>query len=469
MPSYFDAVLKHETIFTQHFADLGFTHDVAYSSADYPTDHPALFNPELLMADGCPILKRRPFFHWPPFLDRHAVIGRDILTAVESYGFPTAVIYENLARTVPPFTLNANAALLNVLDEGGNEYDGDSPLRVAVVAHLPSVAGAVDLIRRLAYFPDPIDLYVTTTASEVDLLRAALAELPDGAVATCDVRIQPSEDGRDMSAFLVGCADVISDTSYDLVFKMHARDGSRHGRNIATYRHRYLVESLLGSPGTVRSLLALFQREAGLGVAFPPLIHIGYATTGSAWSWYRGAAEELCRELGIRVPFDGVSPLAPLGGMWVARPEALAKLTEKRWTVRDFRDRTATKIPDLGRTIERLVAYAAGELGFHARTVTNAEHAALSHTALEYKLDQLATTTPGYPVEQIQFLHRAGWAGTGGAIAFFRMYMRTNHAGLVTRFDPIMAPFGRMARVVFRAGRRVAAVPRRVLRRGTGR
>ncbi|MGI0522348.1 hypothetical protein ABY45_17420, partial [Microbacterium maritypicum] len=29
MPSYFDAVLKHETIFTDHFAQLGFTHDVA--------------------------------------------------------------------------------------------------------------------------------------------------------------------------------------------------------------------------------------------------------------------------------------------------------------------------------------------------------------------------------------------------------------------------------------------------------
>ncbi|MEH3088055.1 MAG: hypothetical protein PGN24_00155 [Microbacterium arborescens] len=463
MPSYFDAVLKHETIFTEYFADRGFTHDVAYGQDDYPTDHPALFNPDLLMADGCPVLKRRPFFHWPPFLDRHAVIGREILAAVEGYGYPVSAIYGNLARTVPPFTVNTNAGLLDVLDEGGDGYDAEAPLRIAVVAHIPAASEAGDLLTRLTYFPDPVDVFVTTAdPDQVEPLQSLIEEMADESLRIGEVRLVPTEDGRDMSGFFVACADVITDPGYDLVFKMHARDGSRHGSNIATYRRRYLTESLLGSPGTTRSLLARFQRESGLGVAFPPPIHIGYATTGGAWSWYRGRAEELCRELGIRVPFDGVSPLAPLGGMWVARPAALQKLAARAWTYADFRDRTASKIPDLARTLERLVAYSAGEDGFHARTVVNAEHAALSHTALEYKLDQLATTTPGYPVEQIQFLHRAGWAGTGGAVAFFRMYMRTNHSGIVERLDPLMAPVGRAARSILRAGRSVAAVPRRL-------
>ncbi len=91
MPSYFDAVLEHETLFTEQFSEQGFTHDVAFPSADYPTDHPALFNPDLLLADGCPVLKRRPFFHYPPFLDRHAVIGREILRRVERLRVSAAI------------------------------------------------------------------------------------------------------------------------------------------------------------------------------------------------------------------------------------------------------------------------------------------------------------------------------------------------------------------------------------------
>ncbi len=42
---------------------------------------------------------------------------------------------------------------------------------------------------------------------------------------------------------------------------------------------------------------------------------------------------------------------------------------------------------------------------------------------------------PGYPVEQIQFLHRAGWAGHGGIVALVRMYVNLNHPRLATPCD----------------------------------
>ena len=68
---------------------------------------------------------------------------------------------------------------------------------------------------------------------------------------------------------------------------------------------------------------------------------------------------------------------------------------------------------------ERLIAYALGERGFHYRTVLTPEHADISHAALEFTLDQMSSTTPGYPVEQIQFLLRAGRRG-GGALWTWR-------------------------------------------------
>jgi rhamnosyltransferase len=139
---------------------------------------------------------------------------------------------------------------------------------------------------------------------------------------------------------------------------------------------------------------------------------------------------------------DEVSPLAPLGGMFVCRPEALRLLSEHEWHYADYAPSEAFPKALLGPTQERLLAYAAGERGFHSRTVMNAEHADISHTSLEFKLDQLSSTTPGYPIEQIQFLHRSGPTGRGSALDLTRMYLRLNHPEAAKS----MAPFAAVAR-----------------------
>lgn len=467
MPSYFDAVLKHEAVFTETFVDAGFTSAVAFASADYPTDHPALFNPTLLIDDGCPLVKRRPFFHWPPFLDRHAVIGRTIIDNVASYGYPVALILDNLARTVPPKVINTNLAMLDVLPRTTvTAPENPSSLRVLVVIHATGAATAAPLIERLSWFPTPVDVIVTTSdAGLVPALEDLLASRRSD-VGSAHVRLVPSAEGRDMSAFLIGCRDELSEGRYDVFVKLHDRVPSRRGRTISEYFRRYTLDNLVGSRAYIANLLALFVREPGLGAVFPPAIQAGYAITGEGWSWYRGMGHEMAEKLGIRVPLDGVTPLAPLGGMWIGRPGALRPYLSERWTYRDFRDRSREKVPDLQRLLERLISASAGEEGMHVRTVLDAEHASLTHLALEYKIDQLAVNLPGYPVDQIQFLHRAGWMGTAGAVAFFRMYMKTNHSGIVNRFDPIMHPFGRGARAVLRTARAGVAAGRR-LARGT--
>ena len=66
------------------------------------------------MDDGCPALKRRAFFHYPPFLDQHAVIGRWTIEKAESYGYPVAMIWQNLAEERA-----AEVAQHGRLDDGG--------------------------------------------------------------------------------------------------------------------------------------------------------------------------------------------------------------------------------------------------------------------------------------------------------------------------------------------------------------
>ena len=459
MPSYFDAVLKHEAVFTERFADAGFTHSVSYPCTDYPTDHPALFNPDLLLADGCPLLKRRPLFHYPPFLDRHAVIGRRIVKQVAQYGYPVEMIWENLARNVSPKTLNADAGMLEVLPEVDVAYDPASPLDVVVIVHVMDPSDVGDVFDRISAIPVAFDLVVTTPdAGAVAELERILARTPAPTMRGVEVRSVDSPRGRHMSAFFVGCADVL-EKDYDLVVKLHTRLPAKRKASVRRYFRRYQVENLLSSPGYFLNVLALFQRERGLGVVFPPMIHTGYETAGRGWLAYRERGQKLATALGIRVPLDGISPLAPLGGMWISRPGALRLVKKARLGYNDF---GAPEHKGLARTLERLVPLAAAELGYHTRTILNGEFASLSHLSLEYKVDQMSATLPGYPIDQIQFLHRAGWAGHGGIVAIVRMYVNVNHPRLAHAIRPITVPVGRLARRVIGALRAARARTHRV-------
>lgn len=460
MPSYFDAVLKHETQFTKHFQDRGYSAAVAFPSENYPTEHPALFNADLLLADGCPLVKRRPFFHYPPFLDRHAVIGRRTAADIASYGYPMDLMWSNLAKNVQPKTLNTDAGMLEVLPATA---PGRVPSpRIVVVSHCADPRTIDHLLERLAQLPVSADLVVTTLSEESSkLIREAIAARDLPKIDGLDVRVLPSKHGRDMSAFFVGCHDILVSGRYDLVVKIHTRAPRKRGANIARYFRRYQLENLLSSPGQFANLLALFDREPGLGAVFPPMMHIGYALAGRGWSHYREPALEICKRLGIHVPLDGATPLAPMGGMWVGRPEALRLLVDDAPGYEDYVVPKSGKRDgaDLARVQERIIPLALGEIGYHCRTVLNEEHAGIAYANLTYKVDQLSITPPGYPLEQIQWLHRAGWAGAGGIVAMTRMYVRLNHPAAAARFGPVLRPFVAVARIGMHT-------LRKVLRRG---
>jgi lipopolysaccharide biosynthesis protein len=327
--------------------------------------------------------------------------------------------------------------MLEVLPDVDVSYDQNAPFRIAVIAHVRDLALVDEILDRWLMLPPQSDLYITTVnVDDADFVRARLERRADTDGAHCEVRVVSQDRGRDMGAFFVTCGDVLRDDRYDIIVKIQSMKRAGIEFTARRYFRRHQLENVLSSPGYARNVLALFQREPGLGVVFPPMVHIGYGTMGRAWAGYREAVGDRCRELGIRVPLDDASPLAPYGGMFVARREALAILIDTPWTHSHYRGRDGRSI-DLPRVQERLIAYAAGEKGYHCRTILNREHASISHTALEEKVDQMFSTTNGYPVDQIQFLHRAGWAGHGGPASLLRMYLHMNHPAVSRAMEPL--------------------------------
>lgn len=450
LDSYTDAVVQHEIVFTAAFRDAGYVADVAFASDDYGCVNASLFAPRALIDDGCPVLKRRPFFHWPPFLDRYAVIGRWALDAAAEGGYPVEMALSNLARNVPPKVLNADAGLMDVIGADHPPYDPSRPMRVVVIAHIFYDEMTVEMIERADTLPMPYDLVVTTPDAErADRIRARIAALP-GERGSVDVRIVESNDGRDQSAFLIGCRDVLISGRYDLVVKLHSKKTPQDGYNVGTHFREQQFLNLLHDDAHTSRVVALFQREPGLGLAYPPMIHIGYPTLGRAWWANKPGFERLADELGIRVPLDDVSPLAPYGSMFFARPAALRILVEQSWRYSDFGGAEVYQDGGLAHILERMPSYAAGEAGFHTRTVVAPDYAAVSFTALDYKLDEMSATTPGYAFEKIDRLRALGFVGRGSGKDFLRMYMRLNHMGTVHRLRRLMDPMRRPGRWIHR-------------------
>lgn len=447
MDSYSDAVVKHEAVFTERFTGFGFVGEVAFPTlTDRVENHAVLYAGQLVEA-GCPTLKRRAFFQWPPYLDHLGVIGRWGLDAAERHGYPMDLIWSDLARNVAPHTLNADAALLNVLPATGEGYDADRPLRTVVIAHVFYADMLEAMLDRAATLPGAFDLVITVPDdATADRVRADLAGRP--ARGGVEVRVVGSNNGRDQGAFLIDCRDVVLDGGYDLLVKIHSKKSPQDASNAAEHFARHQFENLLAEDGHAADIVALFQREPCLGLVFPPMIHIGYGTIGHAWWANRPAFVEMCARLGVSVPVDENSPLAPFGSMYIARPEALRPLFAVEWSAEDFGGSEAYVDGGLAHVLERMPSYAAGEMGYYTRTITTAEYAAVSHTVLEYDLDQLSFTMPDTTMHQIHFLQRLGQLGGGRMEDFAYILARLRRPAWEQPLQRVFAALRRVRRAL---------------------
>ena len=458
--SYNSSILNHESRFTGHFEGLGFKYLVAFPHDDFPgTLHPAFERAQVLIEHGCPVLKRRPFFHDPLYLDREAIIGRWLIDAATAEGYPEELVWQNMARNAAPKILNTNASMLEILPEVESGYDESRPFAIAAIVHVFYEDMIDELLDRVTTLPTPFDLYITTTDdAKAEHIRGRVTARNEPLVKSLEIRVLPSNRGRDLSAFFIGVKDVLRRRDYDLIVKIHSKKTVQQGASAGYFFKRHQLDNLLNSKAYASNLLALFQREKGLGVAFPPTVHIGYPTLGGAWFGNREPTKELCERLGIRVPLDDISPLAPMGAMWIGRPEAMALLTDIEWAYDEYQSEAEHGDGSLAHVQERIVAYAAAELGFHSRTVMNAEFAAISHTFLEYKLDRLSNPVQGYAIDEARVVREnaddARHLRGQGHLGYLKNYFIHFHPRSVRTLIAIYRPLRAIRRRVRSAGKR---------------
>lgn len=405
--SYNDSIQWYESRFTGYFNALGYRHEVAYNVDDYPSANPVFDNASLLLQDGCPILKRRNLFHNPLHLDRFAIIGADMLEQARAAGYDTDLILSNLARTSKPRDLVTNAGLTWVVPQSASEetYAAAATQKVLAVAHIFYADMAEEILQRLSVLPKGYYLVATTSNEEN---QAQIHAVMERYGVEGEVRVVASNRGRDIGAFLVDCNDVLASGKWDIVVKIHSKKSVQDDYNAAQLFKTHLYDNLLNSRAHVANILAEFAAHPALGMVLAPLPHMGYPTMGHAWFTNREPAQAVAKRLGINVPFDKDMPLATYGSMFIARPQALAKLVNAGFKPENFPVEGGYKDGSLAHVLERLMAYAALSEGFYVRPVLAPKWAEVYYGYLEYKLAAVSSFLPPFTIDQVPYLKAHG-------------------------------------------------------------
>ena len=405
--SYNDSIQWHESRFTGYFNALGYRHEVAYNVDDYPSANPVFDNANLLLQDGCPILKRRNLFHNPLHLDRFAIIGADMLEQARLAGYDTDLILSNLARTSKPRDLVTNAGLTWVVPQSASEetYAAAATQKILAVAHIFYADMAEEILQRLSVLPKGYYLVATTSNEEN---QAQIRAVMERYGVEGEVRVVASNRGRDIGAFLVDCNDVLASGKWDIVVKIHSKKSVQDDYNAAQLFKTHLYDNLLNSRAHVANILAEFAAHPSLGMVLAPLPHMGYPTMGHAWFTNREPAQAVAKRLGINVPFDKDMPLATYGSMFIARPQALAKLVNAGFKPENFPVEGGYKDGSLAHVLERLMAYAALSEGFYVRPVLAPKWAEVYYGYLEYKLAAVSSFLPPFTIDQVPYLKAHG-------------------------------------------------------------
>ena len=507
--SYRDSIQWHESRFTGHFAELGHTWEVAFPVDRYRSENPAIEEAPALLADGCPLLKRRALFHDPLHQDRQAVVGGELLEAAVETGYSEDLILSDVVHTATARDLIVNAGLTEVVTgcvpgAVGAGAQTSSPAQRSsgcVVVHIPAGREAVEraeadgLARRLESLPAHWRVVVTSPEplDAADLERVT-GRRPtqedteeDSAHGEGDVslRVVRDLDPRGTIAFLTQCDDLWdpgraaggddgdeSDDGDTLVLRITVGPPAGPGTRADDVAHRQALDCLLDSPGYTAGLIDLFVRHPSLGVAMPAAGHIGRAHTGPTWDGLAGAAKALSRRLGLSVELDPLAPVAPPGAMFMARPEALRTLSEGAKELVRLTDQAAggaeqsaerLRRARAAEVLELLTVYAAMSSGFHPREVLTPVWAGRLYGALAYKHRVVTADLPAHTDEQVRFL-QARFGPLAGVGARVRTYVDVHHPDMGSALKPayryLTGGASGLARAATNAGRRLRGVGR---------
>lgn len=263
--------------------------------------------------------------------------------------------------------------------------------RYAVFIHAFYVDMMPDFWRLIQRLPGEFDLFLTTST---DAHREAIEHfLGDRRFPArrMEVRVVDQNRGRDMSSLFISFRDVILSNKYKVALRLHSKRTPQVSRRVSESFKSHLFDNLIHSKGYVANLLDMMEANPDVGLVIPPTIHIGFGTMGHSWFANREPFMSLAHDMGLNVPFDDNTPVAPYGTMYWFRTDALRLMFEWKWRWEDYNPEPNHIDGGLAHVQERLIGYCAQQKGYRVVSVMTPTQAERNYAKLEYKMQLLAS------------------------------------------------------------------------------
>lgn len=253
----------------------------------------------------------------------------------------------------------------------------------------------------------PEAIHVCLVSSRKEVLREVRRHME--ASGRKNIRYILKENrGRDVSALLVTCADLIKDYEY-VCFLHDKKERSAEVKRDTELWIKNLWGNTVGSAGYISRVLQLFLENPSLGVLAPPEPVGDHFCTWYGYGWHDsfGITEELVEKLCLDTDIRQDKPPITIGTALWFRRDALQKLFDHGWEYSDFDDEGLRRQDYLSYGIERIFPYVAQDAGYDTGTVMTEAYAAIQTNYLQHAANLIFKEAETFfPVNNLADLER---------------------------------------------------------------
>jgi len=401
---------KHEGFFTRYFSDLGFKWAAYVDTADIEgtIENAMSFHTynmyDMVVNRRLPVIKRKAF-KLPRKLHLRYNIARDLSSTIDYIDkhtdYDVSLIYKYFLRVFDHDTL-ANILNLVRIFPTENYLTEPSNKKVAVVTHLYYEDLWEYAYEHMKNIPEYVDVIITTDTQEK---KQFFEENILGKLNNHSQVIVVNARGRDMSALLVGCKEILKD--YDYFCFMH--DKKSEGKEYITVGASFrdvLWNNMLASPNYIESIIHEFDENPNLGLIVPPKIYHGtyfFTYVNKYWTLCFDEAQKLLERMNINTKITRERPPIAIGNCFWAKYDALKPLFDMDLDYEDFPEEPMPYDGTINHALERIYGYVAAGQRYYSEIVMTEEFSRVELFNYEYMMDNVLTASKKSKNSQIVF------------------------------------------------------------------
>ncbi len=274
-----------------------------------------------------------------------------------------------------------------------DKYTGEQSIekvfdkKALVIANLYYIADTDMYLQYLCNLPETVDICVVT--SSMNIYDHVNLEIERNGWKNITI-LQKVNRGRDISALLVTCHDILPKYEY-ICFVHDKREKFAEAKQDGDFWIENLWGNTIASKEYLANIFDELDNNPQIGLLVPPEPAGMYLN-----AWYKPAwgssftpTEDLAKELGLNCPISIDKPPITLGTTFWCRYEALKKLFERDWKYTSFPEEPLPDDGTISHAVERILGFVAQDAGYKTSIVMNDEYAAKLFSLLQVNIQKI--------------------------------------------------------------------------------